>query len=47
MSATQQRDGAGRLAPIDSADAIMIVRGEDEQLALEMYNALDDQKLKK
>jgi len=27
--------------------AIMIVRGDDEQLALEMYNALDDEKLKK
>ena len=29
------------------ADAIMIVRGEDEPLALEIYNALDDEKLKK
>jgi len=29
------------------AEAIMIVRGADEQLALEMYNAVDDQKLKK
>src|SRR6185503_11744680 len=27
--------------------AIMIVRADDEQLALEMYNALDDEKLKK
>jgi hypothetical protein len=27
--------------------AIMIVRGEDEQLAREMYDALDDQKLKR
>jgi hypothetical protein len=29
------------------SDAIMIVRGEDEQLALEIVNALDDLKLKK
>ena len=29
------------------ADAIMIVRGEDEQLAFEMYNAVEDHKLKK
>ena len=28
-------------------DAIMIVRGEDEQLAFEIYDAVDDQKLKK
>ncbi len=28
-------------------DAIMIVQGEDEQLAFEMYDALDDQKLKR
>lgn len=29
------------------SDAVMIVRDEDKQLALEMYQALDDQKLKK
>lgn len=29
------------------ADAIMIVRGEDEQLAFEIYDAVDDEKLKK
>jgi hypothetical protein len=28
-------------------DGIMIVRGEDEQLALEIYDAVDDEKLKK
>jgi len=29
------------------ADAIMIVRSEDEQLAFEIYDAVDDQKLKR